>query len=31
VLEPGDRLLVLVPRKSRADLEDVSSRWRRRV
>ena len=31
VLEAGGRLLVLVPRKSRADLEDVSSRWRRRV
>jgi potassium/hydrogen antiporter len=31
VVEPGDRLFVLVPRKSRADLEDVFSRWRRRV
>jgi cell volume regulation protein A len=31
VLEAGDRLFVLVPRKSRADLEDVFSRWRRRV
>ena len=31
VVEPGDRLFVLVPRKKRADLEDVFSRWRRRV
>jgi cell volume regulation protein A len=31
VLEAGDRLFVLVPRRSRADLEDVFSRWRRRV
>ena len=30
-LRPGDRLFVLVPRKTRADLEDVFSRWRRRV
>ena len=28
---PGDRLFVLVPRELRADLEDVFSRWRRRV
>jgi cell volume regulation protein A len=31
VLEGGDRLFVLVPRGSRADLEDVFTRWRRRV
>jgi len=31
VLEPGDRVLVLVPRSMRADLEDVFARWRRRV
>jgi cell volume regulation protein A len=31
VIEPGDRLFVLVPRSARADLEDVFSRWRRRV
>ena len=31
VVEPGDRLFVLVPRELRADLEDVFSRWRRRV
>jgi cell volume regulation protein A len=31
VIEAGDRLFVLVPHKSRADLEDVFSRWRRRV
>jgi cell volume regulation protein A len=31
VVEPGDRLFVLAPRKMRADLEDVFSRWRRRV
>jgi potassium/hydrogen antiporter len=31
VLAPGDRLFVLVPRAKRADLEDVFSRWRRRV
>jgi cell volume regulation protein A len=30
-IEGGDRLFVLVPRRSRADLEDVFSRWRRRV
>jgi len=27
----GDRLFVLIPRKSRPDLEDVFGRWRRRV
>jgi cell volume regulation protein A len=31
VVRAGDRLFVLVPRKLRADLEDVFSRWRRRV
>ena len=31
VLEAGDMLFVLVPRDRRADLEDVFSRWRRRV
>jgi cell volume regulation protein A len=31
IVEPGDRLFVLAPRKMRADLEDVFSRWRRRV
>ena len=31
VVRAGDRLFVLVPRKNRADLEDVFSRWRRRV
>jgi cell volume regulation protein A len=31
VVEPGDRLFVLVPHAKRADLEDVFSRWRRRV
>jgi cell volume regulation protein A len=31
VVRPGDRLFVLVPHSQRADLEDVFSRWRRRV
>lgn len=31
VVQPGDRLFVLVPHKQRADLEDVFVRWRRRV
>jgi potassium/hydrogen antiporter len=31
VLRAGDRLFVLVGHKSRPDLEDVFSRWRRRV
>jgi cell volume regulation protein A len=31
IVEPGDRLFVLAPRKMRADLEDVFTRWRRRV
>jgi len=31
VVESGDRLFVLVPRRNRADLEDVFARWRRRI
>jgi potassium/hydrogen antiporter len=31
VIEPGDRLVVEVPHALREDLEDVLSRWRRRV
>jgi cell volume regulation protein A len=31
VIEPGDRLYVLAPQATRAALEDVFSRWRRRV
>ena len=31
VIEPGDRLFVLTPRGVRPELEDVFSRWRRRV
>jgi cell volume regulation protein A len=31
VVQSGDRLFVLVPHNQRADLEDVFSRWRRRV
>jgi len=31
VLEPGDRLFVLAPRRIRPELEDVFERWRRRV
>jgi cell volume regulation protein A len=31
VVKEGDHLFVLVPRSMRADLEDVFSRWRRRV
>jgi potassium/hydrogen antiporter len=31
IVQPRDRLFVLVPRKNRADLEDVFTRWRRRV
>ncbi len=31
IIEPGDRLFVLAPRAMRAELEDVFSRWRRRV
>jgi cell volume regulation protein A len=30
-IEPGDRLFVLAPRSLRAAIEDVFSRWRRRV
>jgi potassium/hydrogen antiporter len=30
-VQGGDHLFVLVPRKNRADLEDVFARWRRRV
>ncbi len=31
IVQPGDRLFVLAPRKRRKDLEDVFARWRRRV
>ena len=31
ILEPGDRLFVLAPHAMRRDVEDVFSRWRRRV
>jgi cell volume regulation protein A len=31
VIQPGDRLFVLLPRERRGALEDVFSRWRRRV
>ncbi|MGH3018049.1 MAG: potassium/proton antiporter [Gaiellaceae bacterium] len=31
LVEPGDRLFVLAPRTLRPELEDVFSRWRRRV
>ena len=31
VIEPGDRLFVLAPRSDRQHVEDVFSRWRRRV
>jgi potassium/hydrogen antiporter len=31
ILQAGDRLFVLIPRNRRADLEDVFTRWRRRV
>jgi len=31
VLEAGDRLFVLAPRTNRPELEDVFSRWRRRI
>jgi cell volume regulation protein A len=30
-IEAGDRLFVLLPRTKRADLEDVFTRWRRRI
>jgi Trk K+ transport system NAD-binding subunit len=31
VVQVGDRLFVLVPKKGRPDLDDVFSRWRRTV
>jgi potassium/hydrogen antiporter len=31
VIQPGDRLFVLAPRQMRPEIEDVFSRWRRRV
>jgi cell volume regulation protein A len=31
VIQPGDRLFVLAPHSKRPELEDVFSRWRRRV
>jgi hypothetical protein len=31
LIEAGDRLIVLVPRSNRPELEDVFERWRRRV
>jgi cell volume regulation protein A len=31
VVQPGDRLFVLIPKKDRPDLEDVFSRWQRRI
>ena len=31
VIQPGDRLFVLIPRSLRPELEDVFGRWRRRV
>jgi cell volume regulation protein A len=31
ILQPGDRLFVLAPRSMRQDIDDVFSRWRRRV
>ena len=31
IIEPGDRLFVLVPHELRPAVEDVFSRWRRRV
>jgi cell volume regulation protein A len=31
VIQPGDRLFVLVPHSMRPEIEDVFSRWRRRV
>jgi cell volume regulation protein A len=31
IIEPGDRLFVLAPRSMRRDVEDVFSRWRRRI
>ena len=31
VIEPGDRLYVLIPQGTRGAIDDVFSRWRRRV
>ena len=31
VIQPGDRLFVLAPHAMRPDVEDVFTRWRRRV
>ena len=31
VVEPGDRLYVLIPQGTRGAIDDVFSRWRRRV
>jgi cell volume regulation protein A len=31
IIEPGDRLFVLAPRSLRPEIDDVFSRWRRRV
>jgi potassium/hydrogen antiporter len=31
IIQPGDRLFVLAPRQMRPEIEDVFSRWRRRV
>ncbi len=31
IVQPGDRLFVLAPRSMRQDIDDVFSRWRRRV
>jgi potassium/hydrogen antiporter len=31
LVQPGDRLFVLVPRKLRPELDDVFTRWRRRI
>jgi potassium/hydrogen antiporter len=31
ILQAGDRLFVLIPRKRRPELEDVFARWRRRI
>jgi Trk K+ transport system NAD-binding subunit len=31
IIQPGDRLFVLTPRSLRPEIEDVFTRWRRRV
>ena len=31
VIEPGDRLYVLIPQGTRGAIDDVFNRWRRRV